>query len=116
VWPPRSECKTSSSRAHDGYIHKLPLFSGRQDFYNGNPPHEVANNQDSTVLGRKDLREKRPDLSKYTFITHVLRIYEGRGLAMRYLNSQGKIAWLASPNLINKIREAERETEAEFEI
>jgi hypothetical protein len=35
---------------------------------------------------------------------------------MRYLDSQGKIAWRASPNLINKITEAERETNAEFEI
>jgi hypothetical protein len=64
----------------------------------------------------QDLQEKRPDVSKYTLVTHVLRIYEGRGLAMRYLDSQGKIAWQASPNLINKIMEAERETNAEFEV
>jgi hypothetical protein len=64
----------------------------------------------------QDLQEKRPDVSKYTLVTHVLRIYEGRGLAMRYLDSQGKIAWQARPNLINKIMEAERETNAEFEV
>jgi hypothetical protein len=67
-------------------------------------------------IAYQDLREKRPDLSKYTLLAHVLRTYEARGLAMRYLNSQGKIAWKASPNLINKITDAERETDAEFEV
>jgi hypothetical protein len=35
------------------------------------------------------------DLTKQQLLAHILRQYERRGDAMRYLDSHGKIAWKA---------------------
>jgi hypothetical protein len=49
------------------------------------------------------------NLSKRQFVAQILREYERRGDAMRYLNEQGKIAWKASPRFLMMLADAERD-------
>jgi hypothetical protein len=44
-------------------------------------------------------------------IAQILHEYERHGDAMRYLNAKGKIAWRASPAMLRKLADAEREVE-----
>jgi hypothetical protein len=59
--------------------------------------------------------EARKDQStnhrKAELIAEILRDYERHGDAMRYLNVEGKIVWKATPLLLQKLADAEREVE-----
>jgi len=44
-------------------------------------------------------------------MAEILRDYERHGDAMRYLNLEGKIAWKATPLMLQKLADAEREVE-----
>jgi len=44
-------------------------------------------------------------------MAEILREYERSGDAMRYLNANGQIAWKASPLMLQKLADAEREVE-----
>jgi hypothetical protein len=48
-------------------------------------------------------------------IVEILRDYERTGDAMRYVNAKGQIAWKASPWLISRLADAEREVRQDME-
>ena len=48
-------------------------------------------------------------------IAEILHEYERAGDAMRYLNVEGNIAWKASPLMLAKLADAEREVEDDME-
>jgi hypothetical protein len=49
------------------------------------------------------------NLTKRQLVAQILREYEIRGDAMRYLNEDGKIAWKASPRFLMMLADAERD-------
>jgi hypothetical protein len=55
-----------------------------------------------------------PNRIKHQLITEILRDFEQRGDAMRYLNANGKIAWKPSPMMLMELADAEREVEADL--
>jgi hypothetical protein len=55
------------------------------------------------------------DLAKRQLIAQILRQYEGRGDAMRYLDNQGKITWKATPRFLTMLADAERDAQDELE-
>jgi hypothetical protein len=57
----------------------------------------------------KGLREERPELSKSRLLSEMLRRFEAAGDAMRYLNAKGQIAWKATPRMLRRLADAERE-------
>jgi hypothetical protein len=42
-------------------------------------------------------------------IAQILRKFEEAGDAMRYLNTKGEIAWKATPGMLSRLADAERE-------
>lgn len=55
------------------------------------------------------------DLTKQHLLAHILRQYERRGDAMRYLDNQRKITWKATPRFLRMLADAERDTQDELE-
>jgi hypothetical protein len=55
------------------------------------------------------------ELTKRQLVAQILRQYERRGDALRYLDIEGKIAWKASPRFLTKLADAERDAEDELE-
>jgi hypothetical protein len=55
-----------------------------------------------------------PDLTKRQLLAEILRRYERRGDAMRYLNSNGKVAWRLSPAMLMVPGDAEADARAEL--
>jgi hypothetical protein len=55
------------------------------------------------------IKSANSQLSKRQLVTQILREYERRGDAMRYLNGNGKIAWKASPRFLMMLVDAERD-------
>jgi hypothetical protein len=55
------------------------------------------------------------DLTKRQLVAQILRQYERRGDAMRYLDNQGKIGWKASPRFLTMLADAEREAQDDLE-
>ena len=47
----------------------------------------------------------------FELIAEILREYERHGEAMRYLNAKGQMAWKASPLMLRRLADAEREVE-----
>jgi hypothetical protein len=48
-------------------------------------------------------------LTKRQLLAQILRQYERRGDAMRYLDANGKIGWKASPRFLTMLADAERD-------
>jgi hypothetical protein len=48
-------------------------------------------------------------------MAEILRDYERHGDAMRHLNAKGQIAWKASPWMLSRLADAEREVEDDTE-
>jgi DNA-binding protein H-NS len=48
-------------------------------------------------------------------LAQILRRYEERGDAMRYLDANGKIGWKASPRFLTMLADAEREAQGDLE-
>jgi hypothetical protein len=48
-------------------------------------------------------------------ITEILRKFEESGDAMRYLNSEGRIAWKATPEMLTRLADAEQEVLDDWE-
>ena len=46
-------------------------------------------------------------------IAAVLREFEGRGDSMRSLNRRGRIVWKATPEMLDRLANAEAEAEAD---
>jgi hypothetical protein len=45
----------------------------------------------------------------------ILQEFEASGDAMRYLNAKGQIAWKASPSMLSRLADAEREVKDDME-
>ena len=56
------------------------------------------------------------NLPKAELIAEILRDYERHGDAMRYFNVKGQIAWKASPAMLHKLADAEREVGDDLEV
>lgn len=63
----------------------------------------------------QDLKDEHLNLTKRQLFVHILREYEGRGDAMRYLNPKGQIGWKASPSFLDTIAHAERDAQDELD-
>jgi hypothetical protein len=62
----------------------------------------------------EDVLEERPDRPKPEVLSGVLRRYEKAGDAMRHLNTKGEIAWKATPRMLSRLADAEREVEDDW--
>jgi hypothetical protein len=60
-------------------------------------------------VAHERIRSANSQLSKRQLVAQILREYERRGDAMRYLNEDGKIAWKASPRFLTMLADAERD-------
>ena len=63
----------------------------------------------------EDKRHEIANSTKAELIAEILRGYERSGDAMRYLNATAQIAWKASPAMLRKLADAEREVEDDME-
>ena len=59
----------------------------------------------------EDRKHENANRTRAELIAEILREYERSGDAMRYLNAKGQIAWKASPAMLRKLADAEREVE-----
>ena len=48
-------------------------------------------------------------------VAAILREYEECGEAMRSLNRRGQVVWKASPQMLDRLADAEAEVEAEYQ-
>jgi hypothetical protein len=55
------------------------------------------------------VKNKASERSKTELIAQVLRKFEEAGDAMRYLNTNGEIAWKATPGMLMRLADAEQE-------
>ena len=63
----------------------------------------------------EDKKYENANRTKAELIAEILRDYERSGDAMRYLNAAAQIAWKASPAMLRKLADAEREVEDDLE-
>jgi hypothetical protein len=64
-----------------------------------------------------DREELHPEkvASEAELLEEILRDFEARGDAMRYLNRKGRIAWKATPRMLERLADAEREAQADMQ-
>jgi hypothetical protein len=62
-----------------------------------------------------EIKSDHDNVTKRQLVAQILRQYERRGDAMRYLDSRGKISWKASPRFLTMLADAEREAQDELE-
>jgi hypothetical protein len=55
------------------------------------------------------VKDQSPGLTKSDLIAQILREFEEAGDAMRYLNTKAKIVWKATPRMLARLADAERE-------
>jgi hypothetical protein len=55
------------------------------------------------------IKNHHPGRSRTELIAQSLRKFEEAGDAMRYLNSEGEIVWKATPGMLTRLADAERE-------
>jgi hypothetical protein len=55
------------------------------------------------------IRDENPRRTKATLIARILCGFEEAGDAMRYLSSDGRIAWKATPRMLTRLADAEQE-------
>jgi hypothetical protein len=60
-------------------------------------------------VAAEHIKWNHANLTKRQLLAQILRQYERRGDAMRYLNGNGKIAWKASPRFLLMLADAERD-------
>ena len=63
----------------------------------------------------EDKKYEDANRTRAGLIAEILREYERSGHAMRYLNAKGQVAWNASPLMLQKLADAEREVEDDLE-
>jgi hypothetical protein len=63
----------------------------------------------------EDKRHQNPARTRAELIAEILREYERCGDAMRHLNTKGQIAWKASPSMLSRLADAERDVEDDME-
>lgn len=71
--------------------------------------HEIPDVANSSILGRCRIRGHRKSRPRPPEVGLILRAYEEAGDAMRHLNAKGKIAWKATPRMLSRLADAERE-------
>ena len=54
------------------------------------------------------------NLPKAELIAEILRDFELHGDAMRFLNTKGQIAWKASPVMLSRLRDLQRDAEEDL--
>jgi hypothetical protein len=59
----------------------------------------------------EDKKYENANGTRAELIAEILREYERSGDAMRYLNGKGQIAWKASPWMLSRLADAEREVQ-----
>ena len=59
----------------------------------------------------EDKRHENSDRTRAQLIAEILREYEQCGDAMRHLNAKNQISWKASPWMLSRLADAEREAE-----
>jgi hypothetical protein len=59
----------------------------------------------------EDKRHENASRTRAELIAEILRDYERFGDAMRYLNTKGQIAWKASPAMLRKLADLQRDAE-----
>jgi hypothetical protein len=57
----------------------------------------------------EDLKQHHPNATKRQLVAHILREYERRGDALRWLDKRGRITWKASPQFTSALADAERD-------
>jgi hypothetical protein len=62
-----------------------------------------------------EITSDHDNVTKQQLLAQILRQYEERGDAMRYLDANGKIAWKASPRFLTMLADAEREAQDDLE-
>jgi hypothetical protein len=62
-----------------------------------------------------DREELHPEKAASEVLEEILRDFEARGDAMRYLNRKGEIAWKATPWMLERLADAEREAQADMQ-
>jgi len=60
-------------------------------------------------------RESTDNMNRREFYRATLREWEAVGEAMRYLDCNGNIAWKASPRMLERLADQEREARNEME-
>jgi hypothetical protein len=63
----------------------------------------------------EDKRYENANRTRAELIADILREYERCGDAMRYLDHTGQIGWKASPWMLSRLADAEREAEDDME-
>jgi hypothetical protein len=60
-------------------------------------------------------KAKVPAKNRHALVSEVLHEFEQAGDAMRYLRSDGKIGWKATPRMLDWLTDAEREAKEDEE-
>jgi hypothetical protein len=55
------------------------------------------------------VKNQHPNVAGTELLSQILRKLEEAGEAMRYLNTNGEIAWKATPGMLSRLADAERE-------
>jgi hypothetical protein len=63
----------------------------------------------------EQIKHECVDSGKSQQVAVILQEYEKAGEAMRYLDANGRVAWKASPAMLAKLADAEREADADFD-
>jgi hypothetical protein len=63
-----------------------------------------------------DYRARNPGLGKSELILQILREFEEAGDAMRFLNADGRVAWKATPRMLTRLADAEREARDDLAV
>lgn len=60
-------------------------------------------------VAAEQIKSDHANLTERQLLAQILREYERRGDAMRYVNANGKIAWKASARFLSMLADAERD-------
>jgi hypothetical protein len=55
------------------------------------------------------MKNDQPSRSRRELLAQILRKFEEAGEAMRYLTTNGEIAWKATPGMLTRLADAEQE-------
>jgi hypothetical protein len=55
------------------------------------------------------IKNHQPSRPRTQVLAQILQKFEEFGEAMRYLNTNGKIAWKATPGMLSRLADAEQE-------
>jgi hypothetical protein len=58
-----------------------------------------------------EIKDDNVDDTRAQLTAKILRDFEKAGDAMRYLNAKGQLAWKATPEMLSRLADAEREVE-----